>query len=98
MLNLSRDLRDLLQARASNGLKAFDIVEATFTAIITALLRDPRFTGSITRFELELLLANARGAMERTLFDEMVHRIHVAEAENAVDLILPEPHEHAEHH
>jgi hypothetical protein len=90
MINLSRDLCDLLQARASDGRKAFDIVEATFTKIITTLRRDPRFI-DITAFEFELMFANLRGEIERALFGEMVARIHLDDAENAVDLVLGEP-------
>jgi len=90
MLNFSRDICDLLQARASTGYDAFQIVETTFAKIIAALRRDPRFT-NIPVFELELLLADPRGETERTLFAEMRDRVHLDDAEDAVHLTLGEP-------
>jgi hypothetical protein len=90
MLNVFRDLYDLLQARASDGRKAFDLTDAVFTKIGTALRRDPRFA-NLTNFELELLLADVRNEMERALFTEMVAHIHLDDAANAVELVLGEP-------
>jgi hypothetical protein len=89
MINFSRDICDLLEARASSGRNAFEIVETTFTKIIAALRRDPRFT-NIPVFELELLLADSRGETERTLFAEMRDRIHLDDAEDAVHHTLGE--------
>jgi hypothetical protein len=95
MLNLSRDLRDLLEGRVSDGYVAYDIIDAAFAKLIAALRRDPRFA-TIPVFELELLLANLRGEIGRELFNEMTDRVHLDDATNAVDLVLGEP-EYADH-
>ena len=58
MLDFSRDICDLLQARASNGHAAFAIAEVMLAKTVAALRRDPRFTG-ITMFEFEPLFAAA---------------------------------------
>jgi hypothetical protein len=87
MLNLSRDLLDLLQARASDGRKAFALTDAVFTNIITALRRNPCFA-NLTTFKFELLLADARREMEQALFTEMAARMHLDDAANAVEVVL----------
>jgi hypothetical protein len=89
MSSLTRDILDLLEARASSGRDAFRISENTFTKIITVLQRDPRFAG-ITRFELELMLINQCREFEEILFNEMRDRIHLDDAEDAVCLCLGE--------
>ena len=43
MIDLARDIIDLIESRAHNGRNAGRIVEALFTKIFTALRRDPRF-------------------------------------------------------
>jgi hypothetical protein len=90
MFNFSRDICDLLQARASTGHNAFEIVENTFAKIITILRRDPRFA-NISLFELELMFANVRSETEAVLFNEMHARVRLDEAEDAVHCTLGEP-------
>jgi hypothetical protein len=85
----ARDIIDLLQARASTGRNAFQIVETTFAKIIAALRRHPHFAG-IRLFELELLLADERCEVEKILFNEMRDCIHLDDAEDAVRRCLPD--------
>ena len=87
MTVVTRDICDLLEARANSGRKAFQYVEALFTKVAAALRRDPRFA-TITLFELELLLANERCEAEKILVDEMRDRIRLDEAEDAVRCCL----------
>jgi hypothetical protein len=87
VLNLSRDICDLLESRASSGRSAFEYVKTLFTQIITTLRRDPRFA-EMTLFELELLLANQPSEAEKILFSEMRDRVRLDDAEDAVRLCL----------
>jgi hypothetical protein len=89
MINLSRDICDLLQARASTGRNAFQIVKRLFEKIIAKLRRDPRFNG-VSQFEFELLLADVSSEAERVLFTEMRDRVLLADAEHAVHQCLGE--------
>ena len=85
----ARDIIDLLQARASTGRNAFQIVETVFAKIIAKLRRDPRFDG-ISQFEFELLLADVSSEAEKVLFAEMHDRVLLADAEHAVHQCLGE--------
>jgi hypothetical protein len=85
----ARDIIDLLQARASSGRAASQIIDNMFENVIAVLRRDPRFAG-ISLFELELLFADARCEVEKILFNKMSDRIHLDDAEDAVRRCLPE--------
>jgi hypothetical protein len=77
----------LLQARAASGRDALEIAETTVLGIIKTLMRDARFA-NITRVELELLLVNERRRLEDRLFEEMRDRIHLDDAQDAVQRCL----------
>jgi hypothetical protein len=85
----ARDIIDLLQARASSGRDAFQIVEIVFAKAVAALRRDPRFNG-VSQFEFELLLADVSNDAGKMLFAEMCDRILLADAEHAVYQCLGE--------
>jgi hypothetical protein len=89
MINFSRDICDLLQARASTGRNAFRIVESLIAEIIAKLRRDSRFAG-ISQFEMELLLADVSNDAGNLLFTEMRDRVLLADAEHAVHQCLGE--------
>jgi len=88
MMYLAGDLLDLLQARATDGSRAFHFVETLFARIIATLKRHPRLAG-ITLLELELFLADERCEAERILFNELHNRISLTDAEDAVRRVLP---------
>jgi hypothetical protein len=69
-------LRDRCATYASDGRKAYKIVDSLFASIIVALRRDPRFR-NLPVFELELLLADTRVRAERLLVRELKDRIHL---------------------
>jgi hypothetical protein len=69
-------LRDKLTIYASDGHKAYKIIDSLFAGIIVALRRDPRFR-NLPVFELELLLADTRVSAERLLVRELKDRIHL---------------------
>ena len=79
----ARDIIDLLQARASSGRAASQIVDNMFANVIAVLRHDPRFAG-ISQFEFELLLADVSNDAEKMLFAEMCDRVLLADAEHAV--------------
>jgi len=83
------DICDLLQARASTGRAAFQIVESLFEKIIAKLRRDSRFAG-VSQFEMELLLADVSNDAGNLLFAEMRDRVLLADAEHAVHQCLGE--------
>jgi hypothetical protein len=85
--HLTRDISDLLEARADNGHGASRYVEALFAKIIAALRRDPRFA-NITLLELELLLADERNEAEKFLFNAFRDRVQLDEAVDAVHRCL----------
>jgi hypothetical protein len=85
----ARDIIDLLQARASSGRAASQIIDNIFADVIAVLRRDPRFAG-ISQFEFELLLADVSSETEKTLFAEMRDRVLLADAEHAVHQCLGE--------
>jgi hypothetical protein len=57
-------LRDRFATYASDGRKAYEIIDSLF-AVIVALRRDPRFR-NLPVFDLELLLADTRVNAERS--------------------------------
>jgi hypothetical protein len=69
-------LRDRLANYASDGRKAYKIVDSLFAGIIVALRRDPRFS-NLREFDLELLLADTRVNAERHLLGELKGRVHL---------------------
>jgi hypothetical protein len=69
-------LREYLQDLASDGRRAFGIVDELFSGVITTLRRDPRFR-NITRSDLELLFADRRASTERRLLEELRGRVHI---------------------
>ena len=71
-------VRDRIVTYASDGRKAYEIVDAVFADIINSLRHDPHFRG-VSAFDLELLLADARAIAERRLVRELRDRIHVAD-------------------
>lgn len=89
MLNLTKDLCDMLQARASSGGDADEVADTILIKIIRTLRHDPRFA-EITRVEFELLLAGPYRELCDLLFHEMNNRIHLDEAEDAVCCCLGE--------
>jgi hypothetical protein len=72
-------LRDELEPFASNGCEASAVAERWLDHIIGMLLRDPRI--NLTRFELELLLADDHALIERQLFHLLVDRVHLDHAD-----------------
>jgi hypothetical protein len=68
-------LRDRLANYASDGRRAYPIIDALFLAITRALRRDPRVAVPIS--DLELLLADARRDAESKLVRELRGRIHI---------------------
>ena len=86
-MSTSREIIDLLEARASSGRAAFEIVQTVFVKIFAALRRDPRFAG-ISLLELELLIADPSRELEDTLFAALRDRVHLDDAEDAVRLCL----------
>ena len=69
-------LRDKLATYASDGRRAYKIVDSLFAGIIVALRRDPRFS-NLPVFDLELLLADTRVNAERSLIGELKDRVHL---------------------
>jgi hypothetical protein len=69
-------LCDRLATYASDGRRAYKIVDTLFAGIIVALRRDPRFR-NLRVFDLELLLADTRVNAERQLIEELKDRIHL---------------------
>jgi hypothetical protein len=84
MLNLSRDICDLLEARASSGQAAFEIVDDMFAKVIVVLQR--RF--GIGYLETELLLVDLIREHENTLYAALRDHVHLNDAEDAVRLCL----------
>jgi hypothetical protein len=80
------NLRDELEAFASNGREASALAERWVARIINTLQRDPRV--NLTRFELELLLADEHALIERQLFHLLVDRVHLDYAD-IVDGVEP---------
>jgi hypothetical protein len=68
-------LRDELEPFASDGHEAFALADRWLGRVISTLLRDPRI--KLTRFELELLLADDHETIERQLFGLLVDRVHL---------------------
>jgi hypothetical protein len=81
------DICALLQARAASGRDAFEIAATTLLGIIKTLKRDARFA-NIPRVELELLLVNDGRRLEDMLFEAMRGRIHIDDAQDAVQRCL----------
>jgi hypothetical protein len=73
-------LRGELEAFASSGREAFQIIERLFNDIFAALRRDRRFA-DIRQQEFDLLLADARADAEQRLFDELCGRVRLDEVE-----------------
>ena len=73
-------LHDELEAFANNGYEASKIVDRWIADIITTLLRDT----ALTRFELELLLADSHALIERELFQLLIHRVHMDDIDTVV--------------
>ena len=69
-------LRDELEPFANSGREASRIVEELFDAVVVALRRDQRFTGIPLR-DFDLMFADAYGAAERRLFNELRDRVHL---------------------
>jgi hypothetical protein len=69
-------LCDRLATYASDGRRAYKIVDTLFAGIIVALRRDPRFR-AVPIFDLELLLADTRADIEKHLVRELRDRIHI---------------------
>jgi hypothetical protein len=88
MIDLARDIIDLIESRAHNGRNAGRIVEALFTKIFTALRRDPRFD-ALTRTEFDLLVADAVADAEHTLFAATHGHLHADAAIDAVRCCFP---------
>lgn len=84
MNNSTRDIIDLLQARASSGGTAFEISETIFAKIIAVLRR--RF--SVGTVDAELMLADVIREHEDALFNALRDRVHLDDAEDAVRLCL----------
>jgi hypothetical protein len=78
------DIIDLLQARASSGRAAFEIVNAIFAKVIAVLQR--RF--GIGYLETELLLVDLIREHENTLYAALRDHVHLNDAEDAVRLCL----------
>jgi hypothetical protein len=68
-------LRHELEAFTSNGHEASALTERWLAHIIGTLLRDPRI--NLTRFELELRLADDHALIERQLFSLLDDRVHL---------------------
>ena len=69
-------LRDTLTNYASDGRRAYKIVDTMFAGIVRALRRDPRLH-ALSVFEIELLPRDEYVEAERKLVAEMRDRIHV---------------------
>ena len=69
-------LRERIGLYTTDGRKGYAIADGIFTDIIVSLRRDPRFRG-VPIFDLELLLADARGDAEHRLIGELKDRVHV---------------------
>ena len=74
-------IRDQIAMYASDGREGYAIADAVFANIIVRLRRDKRFRGMST-FELELLLADARGDAERQLYNKLRGRVHVEDIDD----------------
>jgi hypothetical protein len=79
-------LRDELEPFASSGREAFTLADRWLSCVIRTLQRDPRI--ELTRFELELLLADDRVVIEQQLFSLLVDRVHLDRAD-VVDGVEP---------
>jgi hypothetical protein len=80
MPNPARDIIDLLEARASNGRAAFEIVDDMFAKVIVVLQR--RF--GIGYLETELLLVDLIREHENLLYAALRDHIHLNDAEDAL--------------
>jgi hypothetical protein len=69
-------IRNELASYAGNGRRAYGLVDVIFTDVVIALRKDPRF-GAVLRFDLELLLADARRNAEIFLVRELRDRVHL---------------------
>jgi hypothetical protein len=72
-------LRDELEPFASSGREASTLADRWLSGVIRTLQRDPRI--ELTRFELELLLADDRVVIEQQLFSLLVDRVHLDHAD-----------------
>jgi hypothetical protein len=79
------DIIDLLQARASTGRVAFEIVDDMFAKVIVVLQQ--RF--GIGYLETELLLVDLIREHENTLYAALRDHVRLSDAEDAVRLCLP---------
>jgi hypothetical protein len=79
-------LRDELEPFASTGCEASYLAERWLAGIIKTLRREPRI--KLTRFELELLLADDRALIERHLFNLLVDRVHLDHADVVDGVVL----------
>jgi hypothetical protein len=68
--------RHELTSNAANGRCAYGLVETIIADILIGLRKDPRFK-IVPRFDLELLLADARRNAEILLVRELRNRIHI---------------------
>ena len=69
-------LRDRLATYASDGRRAYKIVDALVDGIIAVLRRDPRFR-AVPLCDLQLLLADARANAAKQLICELRDRVHL---------------------
>jgi len=69
-------LCERLATYASDGRRAYEIVDTLFSGIVEALRRDPRFH-AVPIFDLELLLADTRADIEKQLVRELRDRIRI---------------------
>ena len=72
-------LRGELEPFASTGREAFALADLWMTRVIRTLQRDPRI--DLTRFDLELLLANDLALIGEQLFYLLVDRVHLDHAD-----------------
>jgi hypothetical protein len=77
-------LRDELESFAANGREAYGIADRIFAEIIAALRRGKRFA-TVSPSEIELLLADARAAVEERLFEKLCGRIHLDDVGTIID-------------
>lgn len=81
---MTRDIIDLLQARASSGGTAFEISKTIFAKVIAVLRRH----FSVGTIDAELMLADVIREHEDALFSALRDRVHLDDAEDAVRLCL----------
>jgi hypothetical protein len=76
-------LRRDLEAFASTGCEAADFVKCWVTGITRTLQRDSRI--ALTRFEIELLLADDQALIEHQLFSLLVDRVHLDDIDDGAE-------------